>query len=268
MQGDTTCVSVATTDNFGLGIMLWGHRRRGVYSPPFFLFWRFIIMEELSIFIDESGDFGDVVNMSPYYIVTFVFHNQSNDISSNIERFENQLKDCGFSDEYVHTHPLIRKEYPYHNLSIDDRRKILNKMLRFTMSCNISYHNIVVNKKEANDKMKLSAKIAKELSQFIRDNLSYFTDYSKIIIYYDYGQQELGVIINTILNTMFSNVDFRHASPKQYKLLQVADFICSMELLKQKHENNLLTKSENNFFYKPQELSKNYLKSIKKKEFK
>ncbi len=66
-------------------------------------------MGELSIFIDESGDFGEVVNTSPYYIVTFVFHNQSNDISSNIERFENQLKDCGFTDEYVHTHPLIRK---------------------------------------------------------------------------------------------------------------------------------------------------------------
>lgn len=266
MQVDTTCVSVATTDNFGLGFMLWGHRRRGVYSPPFLL-WR-IVMEELSIFIDESGDFGDVVNTSPYYIVTFVFHNQVNDISSNIERFENQLKDCGFADEYVHTHPLIRKEYPYYNLSIDDRRKILNKMLRFTMSCDISYFNIVVNKKEADNKMKLSAKIAKLLSQFIRDNLNYFTDFDKIIVYYDYGQQELGVIINTILNTMFSNVDFRHVSPKQYKLLQVADFICSMELLKQKREHNLLTKSESIFFYKPQELSKNYLKSIKKKAFK
>lgn len=35
MQGDTTCVSVASTDYFGLSIMPWGHRRRGVYSPPF-----------------------------------------------------------------------------------------------------------------------------------------------------------------------------------------------------------------------------------------
>lgn len=35
MQGDTTCVSVAATDYFGLSIMLWGQRRRGVYSPPF-----------------------------------------------------------------------------------------------------------------------------------------------------------------------------------------------------------------------------------------
>lgn len=268
MQGDTTCVSVAITDNFGLGIVPWGHRRRGVYSPLFLFFIENNAMKELSIFIDESGDFGDVVITSPYYIVTFIFHNQLNDISSNITRFENQLKECGFADEYVHTHPLIRKEYPYYNLSIDERRKILNKMLRFTMSCDISYFNIVINKKEADNKMKLSAKIAKSLSQFIRDNFNYFMGFDKIIVYYDYGQQELGVIINTILNTMFSNVDFRHVSPKQYKLLQVADFICSMELLKQKRDNNLITKSESNFFYKPQELSKNYLKSIKKKAFK
>lgn len=266
MQGDTTCVSVADTDSFGLGIMLWGHRRRGVYSPPFFFLGK-TVMEELSIFIDESGDFGDIVNTSPYYIVAFVFHNQQNDISSNIEKFEKQIKDCGFTDEHVHTHPLIRKEYPYYNLSIDERRKILNKMLRFTMSCDISYFNIVVNKKEAYNKMKLSAKIAKLLSQFVRENLSYFVNFDKIIVYYDYGQQELGVIINTILSTMLSNVDFRHVSPKQYKLLQVADFICSMELLKQKRDNNLLTKSEKNFFYKPQELLKNYLKSVNKKSF-
>lgn len=225
------------------------------------------MMEELSIFIDESGDFGDVFNSSPYYIVTFVFHNQLNDIGLNITRLENQLKECGFEDKYIHTHPLIRKESPYCNLSIDERRKILNKMLRFTMSCDITYFNIIVNKREASNKMKLSAKIAKILSQFITENLNYFTAFDKIIVYYDYGQQELGVIVNTILNTMLLNVDFRHVSPQQYKLLQVADFICSMELLKQKYDNNLLTKSERNFFYKPQELSKNYLKSIKKKHF-
>lgn len=96
MQGDTTCVSVATTDNFGLSIMLWT-TVGGEYIPRQFLFGR-IVMKELSIFIDESGDFGDVVNTSPYYIVTFVFHNQQNDINSNIERFENQIKNCGFAN--------------------------------------------------------------------------------------------------------------------------------------------------------------------------
>ena len=64
-------------------------------------------MKELSIFIDESGDFGEEINTSPYYIVTFVFHNQSNNIDENIQNLKKQLKDCGFEDEYIHTHPLM-----------------------------------------------------------------------------------------------------------------------------------------------------------------
>ena len=34
----------------------------------------------LSIFIDKSGDFGDYDFHSPYYYVTMVFHDQSDDI--------------------------------------------------------------------------------------------------------------------------------------------------------------------------------------------
>ena len=35
----------------------------------------------LSVFVDESGDFGKVNNASPYYIVTLVLHNQSEDLN-------------------------------------------------------------------------------------------------------------------------------------------------------------------------------------------
>lgn len=222
-------------------------------------------MKELSIFIDESGDFGDAVNTSPYYIVSLIFHDQDVDISEPIQRLEKQLFIAGISDKYIHTHPIIRREPPYDVLSIDERRKILNKMLRFTMACDINYFNIVIDRKEAENKMALSAKIAKSLSKFINEHYEYFIPYDSIIVYYDNGQQELSVILNTILNTLFTNVSFRNASPKQYKLLQVADFICSMELLNQKRKDNSLTKSEKDFFYKPQELQKNYFKSIIKK---
>ena len=102
-------------------------------------------MKELSIFVDESGDFGDAANTSPYYIVSLVFHDQSIDISQQIQRLEKQLADSGINDKYIHTHPIIRREPPYDVLSIDERRRILNKMLRFTMSCDISYFNIVIN---------------------------------------------------------------------------------------------------------------------------
>ena len=37
-------------------------------------------MKELSIFIDESGDFGPYAKHSPYYLVTMVFHDQRRSI--------------------------------------------------------------------------------------------------------------------------------------------------------------------------------------------
>lgn len=40
----------------------------------------------LSVFIDESGDFGFIKGASKYYLITLVFHNQSIDINPNIEK--------------------------------------------------------------------------------------------------------------------------------------------------------------------------------------
>jgi len=41
-------------------------------------------MKELSVFVDESGDFGPSEYHSPYYIVTLVFHDQSADIGKTL----------------------------------------------------------------------------------------------------------------------------------------------------------------------------------------
>ena len=41
-------------------------------------------MREISVFVDEAGDFGEYEKHSPYYIVTMVFHDQSKDIRQDI----------------------------------------------------------------------------------------------------------------------------------------------------------------------------------------
>mgnify|MGYP003306820803 CR=1 FL=1 len=104
-------------------------------------------------------------------------------------------------------------------------------------------------KKEYENKFKLEARIAKELSQFIRDNLSVFQEYEKVIVYYDNGQIELSAILNAVFSVHFGNVEFRKAEPQKYRLLQIADFICSVELLKIKMQEKRLSKSEEKFFY-------------------
>lgn len=42
----------------------------------------------LSVFIDESGDFGPYEPHVPYYLVAMVLHNQNIDITENIKMFD------------------------------------------------------------------------------------------------------------------------------------------------------------------------------------
>lgn len=72
----------------------------------------------LSVFIDESWDFGFIKDASKYYLTTLVFHDQSIDISSNIEKIKDK--------PVFHAGPIIRREYPFQNESIEDRKNISN----------------------------------------------------------------------------------------------------------------------------------------------
>lgn len=222
-------------------------------------------MKELSVFIDESGDFGEIAERPAYYLVTLLFHDQKNEIASNVKKLEDSTKNSGFDFEYIHTGPVIRREDVFGGLSIDERRKLLFKMLNFIVSSPITYEMAVVNRKEAPDKISLSGKLGREISNVIVKYKMFFEEFDKIIVYYDNGQIELGAILNTVFSIHFSNVEFRKAEPQKYRLLQAADFICSMELLKIKKAENRLSKSEKQFFYKPQELKRTFFKAIDKK---
>ena len=222
-------------------------------------------MRELSIFIDESGDFGEITERPAYYLVTLLFHDQKYEINSNVKKLEDSTKNSGFDFEYIHTGPVIRREDVFVGLSIDERRKLLFKMLNFIASSPITYEIAVVNRKEAPDKISLSGRLGREISNVIEKHEDFFNSFDKIIVYYDNGQIELGAILNTVFSIHFSNVEFRKAEPQKYRLLQAADFICSMELLKIKKKENRLSNSERQIFYKSQELKKSFFKTIDKK---
>lgn len=189
-------------------------------------------MSELSIFIDESGDFGEVTEKPAYYLVTMVFHEQNIDIAGEIKKLENSVKVSGFDIEYLHTGPIIRREQIFKNYSLEERRKLLYKMLYFYNKCTIYHVTIAVNRKEAADKVVLSGRLSKDIARIIASHSTYFEKFEKIIVYYDNGQTELSTILNAVFSVLFNDVEFRKAEPQKYRLLQLADFVCSLELLK------------------------------------
>ena len=225
-------------------------------------------MKELSIFVDESGDFGEYQKHSPYYIITMILHEQSVDISSQIKKLDIELKNMGYGNEQaIHTEPLIRRETPYQNFLPNERRAIFAKLFYFTLGCDIKYKSFIYKKVEYENVFKLEGKIARDLSQFIEENLSYFQGFNKVILYYDNGQHELNRILNMVFATQLSEYDVRKVMPNEYRLFQVADLICTLELLRVKTENQDLSNSEKRIFHSKRDLKKDFLKGIRKKEF-
>ena len=225
-------------------------------------------MKELSIFVDESGDFGKYHYNSPHYIVAMVFHNQNDNLSSDISKFNNELKLLGFPNEHcVHNGPLIRREPPYEHLDIKERRQIINKMVAFTRQLDISFKCFHVEKKHATNPNDTSEKLSKKITQFIQENYSYFLAYDKIKIYYDNGQIELTRILSSVFISLLPNVEFKKVLPSHYRLLQVADLVCTLHLMQLKMQNKTFSKHELAFWGNENDLKKNYLQRINSKEY-
>ena len=74
----------------------------------------------LSVFVDESGDFGSYEVHAPYYLVAMVLHKQNIDISHNIKVFDSHVSNLGYQNHAIHTGPLIRRESAYHNNLLEE----------------------------------------------------------------------------------------------------------------------------------------------------
>ena len=227
-----------------------------------------MLMKELSIFVDESGDFGEYAKHSPYYIITMILHNQHEDISDNIMKLRNEFRNLGYEQDFVvHTGPLIRKEEIYCDMPPADRRAIFTKLFFFMLHTNIQYKSFIFDKREFEDSFKLEGRMAREISLFFRDNLRYFQAFDNIILYYDNGQKQITRMLNNILATELTNYSVKRVLPKDYVLFQVADLICTLTLIDMKCQSGELNKSELAIFYSKRLLYKQFLRPIKRKMF-
>ena len=226
-------------------------------------------MNELSIFVDESGDFGEYNSkFAPQYIFSMVFHDQKDVIDENIKRFDQEMANKGYFNHVVHTSPLIRKEEVYCNLSPNERRTIFTKIFFFTKNLPITYKSFVVERKEYTNEEDLKEKIQTDLKRFIDANYEYFCSFDTVKLYYDNGQKQLASVMNDVFEDKLVSFERKtEVKPYKYKLLQVADMICTLELLKIKVEHNELSASEISIFHSVRDLKKDFLKKIVAKEF-
>lgn len=137
-------------------------------------------------------------------------------------------------------------------------------MFHFFRKLDIKYTCVKIKKEEGSDVIAMTTKLAKEIANIIRWHKSFWNSFERVIVYYDNGQIELTKILTSVFSTLYAHVEFRKVKPVDYKLFQVADLICTMELLSEKAAVNSFSNSELEFFDNIRDFKKNYLKHIYK----
>lgn len=217
-------------------------------------------MSTLSIFVDESGDFGN--SSEGYYVIGLVLHVQGDPLEPHLETLSRRLREVDFGDHTVHSGAAIRGEAEYRGMPVEARKAVFSRMHAFVRQAPILHHAVALRRRENSGRLQLEGNISRELGEFLHARSAYFRAFDEVIVYYDNGQAELTRILNAVMNAYFLKVEFRRMLPADYRLFQAADLICTLELLRAKEADSALTRSDLYFFGSARKLRKDYLKSL------
>lgn len=204
---------------------------------------------------------------SRYCLVTLVFHNQKDDITPIISSYENILKNIPLPNRPFHTSPLLYGKKEYAQDTVELRKRQLGSFFSFAQRLPIRYATFAYKRNEVPTPELFISRFRKDLVVFIAEHLSYFQSFDYVKIYYDNGQQMVTRALNAAFEYMLtpSTLIRRNATPSNYRLSQVADFLCTIELTALKVASHDMTSSDTKFFGGSQAFKKNYLKKMRRK---
>ena len=221
-------------------------------------------MSDLSVFVDESGS---QEGGSEYYVVTYVLHDQNDDISERFIRYRESLARKGLPDIPFHANPLMRGNEEYSNMSLSDRKYLMMSFNMLVQKLPIQYRSFVYRSREFENPEKLQSLIRRDLATLLADNLEYFQSFNHVKVYYDKGQPAVTEALEAACDYMLSKSATvqRESDYRSYRLAQVADYLCEIELAAIKYEHGEQTNTDNKFFGGRGPFKKNWLKQARRK---
>ena len=216
----------------------------------------------LSIYIDETGDFGPYDSNTKIYGVAFVLCEDLEKCDPYLRKFHRRLKGKESGDFSIHVGPLIRREGPYSDLNYESRLVLFDAIFDLLVESPVTLLTTKIRKSDKST----DEEIARALSKVIRDHIQFFESFEEINIYYDNGQSQLRSLLLGIFSANFLNFKMILARQSEHPFMQLADLVASLVLLDYKVKEGNLSNSENEFFAGRRNLKKVYLPILKKKQ--
>ena len=220
--------------------------------------------KELSIFVDESGDRG---GKARYYLLTLVFHDQADSIAEAVTGYEAKLAMADLPNIPFHSEPLMNGHKDYEFLSIEQRKTMLAYFSSFVRKLPISYITLVYRRSQFEDPTRLMERMGHDISSVIAEHLNFFQSFDDVKVYYDNGQDIVKQALDRSVNKLLSRgvVRRRKTSMTDYRLEQVADYLCTIELALVKYVAKEDGGTYNKFFGGIGPFKKNWLKQARSK---
>lgn len=221
-------------------------------------------MKELSVFIDESGDKS---THARYFLLTVVIHDQANKIADKINAYEQALAIADLPNIPFHSEPLLNGHKGYTDLSLSQRKKLLYSFNVLVQRLPIQYKTFVYKHREHDDAESLAQHIERDLIALFNDHLEFFQDFDKVKIYYDNGQQLVKQALYSAVSSCLSQqaVIRKKTTMTEYRLAQVADYLCPIELAAVKYAAKENGGTYDKFFGGIGSFKKNWLKQARRK---
>lgn len=224
----------------------------------------------LSIYVDESGNFGDILDSARYCMVALVLQDETVNAGPCVKEYYQGLYNTGADPESMsfHTAPLIRQEDQFSAMSRHMRGKIFYQMLSFVRKCEVRFKCIWLDTKFVASELQVESNLRRQLAGFIQTHPEEFTALKSVQLYYDAGQKVVTRILDALVENLPCPVSvIQGALQKDHLLLQVADFLCTIKLIECRINSGIpFNSSEKKFFGSPRDFKRNVLRKVKGKE--
>ncbi len=192
--------------------------------------------------------FGFTKGSSELYGVSFTIHESNSSIISDLEYLNTRLKKNKY-DGMIHLADLVARRGDYVNFTLQQRKSIFWSIFYFAKRVDVKIHSIIIDKRFKNNRVQLNKELAIQIGKFFNSIDSYMSEFEKVVIYYDNGQDALGAIIDILLISKSNTehrIEFDH---KEKRLFQISDMLTFIDKIVYKHNNNIeMTKAEKYFF--------------------
>ena len=141
-----------------------------------------------------------------------------------------------------------RKDYEF--LNIEQRKAMLAYFSSFVRKLPISYITFVYRRSQFEDPARLMECMGRDISSAMVEHLGFFQSFDDVKVYYDNGQDIVKQALDRSVGKVLSGgvVRRRKTSMTDYRLEQVADYLCTIELALAKYEAEEDGETYNKFF--------------------